>query len=552
MFDYKRNLKLNTLKLSILPFLIMTTVLIGVVFMSCVQNTQKVKYGTFPNTVVENATINDEYRDLAEILKKEAIDEFMNNICKIPRPSGHVEKIREYLYNWGVSNNFTTKIDTSGCVYMDVPASKGFEDYPNVIMQAHMDMVAANVDKSVDMTKTPIDLVYDEETGNIHSKDYKTSIGADDAQGIVAIMSIAKSDKVKHGPLRLLFTYDEETTMQGAKNLSPEILNADYIFNLDRSYAGTTVYSSSGSIKLSLEKNYKMAPVANRNLMTIEISGLKGGHSGIDIVKSRANAIMFERNILNALKQSSIDFDLVELSGGSSPNSIPEQSEMVLLIEPSSKEKIEEIVSECKQQLKTNFSGEEDVNVEIEVTENTNKLAFDKPSTNEILEVLNMFNDGIIEEDPDNKEVPISSNNLGVVSIKNGEVSLKDQIRSTKEEVLNELDAKLFALQNQKGFSYTVQNRYPTWPGSKDSKLIELICDAYKNVANLEAQKMAIHAGLECSFFHIKKPTAEIVCFGSDVEDEHAVTETFHTKSYAKHLAVLIYTLENINSINNK
>lgn len=539
--------KLTLKSFSIIFVTILIALSIELCTTACTQ-TNKIIPNEFPNKTAENAKIDSKYNDLAQDLTEEGINEFINNISKIPHQSGHVEQIREYLYNWGKSNNLETNIDVSGCVYMDVPASQGFENYPNVILQSHMDMVAINVDKSVDMATTPLDLVYDKDSGKIYSRDNKTSIGADDGEGIITMLSIAKSNKVKHGPLRLIFTYDEETTMQGAKNISDDVLNSDYIINIDNSYTGSVIYSSAGSIKSSISKSYSLSPVNNKCLVSLNIENLKGGHSGDDITKPRVNAICYERDILNKLKEINVKYNIVNFSGGTVANSIPDHCKLEILVDDNDVEKVESAANEQKEQLKKAKTDENDFDVKIEKNEKTSTDAFDEASTNEIVDVINIYPEGVIKENPDNKDVPIASNNIGVIKCKDGNVEIADQCRSSEEEYLDKINDDLTKIQNEKHYTYTINNKYPSWPGNKDSKLIQLAKDSYKNTANIEADVAAIHAGLECSFFHIKKPSAQIVSIGGDVQHEHAVTETFYTKSFPAHMASVLYLLENINS----
>ena len=329
----------------ILTSLICCLALSCVILVSC-ESTPQVKESEFPNTVAENCTVDAKYKAAAEEMSQFTINEFKDNISKISRKSGNVDEILTYVYNWGISHNVKTTKDKSGCVYYDVPATAGCENYPTIILQAHTDMVHTTADPSIDLATTPIDIVIDEDTGGMHSRDYKTNIGADDAEGMTALMILSTNTKYKHGPLRMLFTYDEETTMQGAIDLSPEVLSPEYLLNVDGGPVGSACISSAGIIKTEFSKNFPKCNQSANTQLDISISGLAGGHSGLDIAKSRTSANKLLADLLKKVTDQNIDIQLTEINGGEAANIIASKANFSILVDSSNVDQVKQIINE--------------------------------------------------------------------------------------------------------------------------------------------------------------------------------------------------------------
>lgn len=235
-------------------------------------------------------------------------------------------------------------IDQSGCVYWDVPATPGCENYPNIILQAHTDMVHTTNDKSIDMNTTPIDIVFDESINALHSKDYKTNIGADDGEGIVTLMALSENKNFKHGPLRMLCTYDEEITMEGVIRLSPEVLNANYLLNVDAGPVGSAIISSAGIMRVSFNSQYQLTGSDKNTVLEVELNDLAGGHSGVDIAKNRLCANVCMSQILQKLVTENIEFNLISMNGGEGPNIISSKAYFSIAINESDVENVKNII----------------------------------------------------------------------------------------------------------------------------------------------------------------------------------------------------------------
>lgn len=533
--------------IAILPVLL----LIGFTMYACTNVNSFPKISStpeYPNTIAENAKISDEYKDRAEKMSKDAVDEFLSHITKVPRGSENCDAIYDYLINWGNSNNFKVYKDSSGCVYMDVPASSGLENYPKIILQAHVDMVAVSSDPSIDMKTTPIDTIYDKEKGLIYSKDKKTTIGADDGEGIITLMEIATAKDVSHGPLRLLFTFDEETTMVGAQSVSPEVIDSDYLINVDASQVGHVYVSCSGAIKTELSKNYNTENI-KQNVFDVKINNLIGGHSGADITKNRANALALTREIIKALVEKNIEFNLVSINGGKMVNAIATDSKLKIAFSGENKDKVKETIEQCFKDFKQNYKEDENANYVIEDLGEQNVSSISFNDSKEILDVLSAIPQGVVKMNDEYEGVPLTSSNIGTITLDNGRVEISSSMRSSDEDALKNMDQKLSQIGKEKSYEYKIDFGFPAWPKNADTSFTDLILKAYKEVCGFEGTDIVTHGGLECSMFLQKNANLKMISIGADVDNEHSVTETFYTKSLPAHFASCMYVLEHINTL---
>lgn len=524
--------------------LVIALILSASIFSAC-SSQAKIEEGKFPNTVAENANISPEYKQIAEELKDFTIAEFMDNIAKIPRKSGDVEQITNYVYNFGIKNNIATTKDQSGCVYYDIPATESCENYPLTILQAHMDMVHSTADPSIDMSKAPIDLVYDQDQGLIQSRDLKTNIGADDAEGMTALMGLAINKNYKHGPLRMLFTYDEETTMQGAIKLSPEVLNATYLINVDSGPVGTMCISSAGILKAEITKNYTTSSDDSEVLKT-EIKGLKGGHSGIEITQDRLSANEAVAKICKKLKDNNIVFKFVSIDGGEASNIISKSAEFTIQINSADFQNVQNLMKGEFDSLVSSHSQEDSANIDFSTLPKAKVKTLSVNDSLQLVDILNDMPQGVKAMDKQFTDKASVSSNIGTVELKDGKLKIIVHCRSNVESGNNDYD-ELFKQAEQKySVKYTVVNRYNGWESNKDSKLITQFSDAMKNTCHFEGCTYMTHGGLECSRFLEKNPNLQMIAIGMDVSDEHNVTEALHTKSIPAFYASLVNFLEKL------
>lgn len=534
-------------RISITTAIVIFTVL-ACVFCSCNTESKKIIPDTFPNTVAENAIISDEFKDVSLDLSNQAIDLFLNEITKIPHPSGNIDQIRKYLVDWGYSHGLSTNVDKSGSVYIDVPASSGQENSPKVILQSHIDMVGVSTDENIDMKFTSLDTVYDKENGQIYTRDHKTTLGADDGEGIVTLLAIASNKNVVHGPLRLLFTYDEETTMQGAKDLSPNVLDSNYVINVDWSNVGVIIKSSSGSFMPKITVPHKTVQNTKDNIMHVKINGFVGGHSGVDITKNRSNANVVLFKSMYELLNNDIAFNMVYFKGGTASNAISTFAETKIAINSQDFDKASDLI---KNYFNSTIKDSDDKDAKIETTKDlgTNVKCFTDEDNALLFERGSQFTQGVIKMNENYSGIPFTSSNLGYVLIENGTTNIWDSFRSTDNNVLNDYINAVARIVEESGGTKDFTAITPAWEESKEGKFASLMLEAYKEVCGFEGITNVTHGALENSWLAIKNPNAEIISIGADVKDEHAPTETMFTKSLPAHFASILYVLKNISSI---
>lgn len=410
-------------------------------------------------------------------------------------------------------------------------------------------MVHTSADPSIDMNTTPVDIVFDEELNALHSRDYKTNIGADDAEGMVALMALATNKNYSHGPLRMLFTYDEETTMEGAIKVSPEVINAKYLINIDGGPVGGAETSSAGIIKVEITDNYQLEASKLDKKLDVNINGLYGGHSGVDIAKNRmsANVVLIES--LKKLISEGVDFQIVNLSGGNATNAIPSYANFTILVKDSDAQKAQDLITEVFNSQKEGKKDDKDANIEIEASNRGDEKALSVAETKNLVELLGDMPHGCRETDKNDKTKPTVSSNLGIIKLENGQLKIVVHSRSNINGKNEELDQQLKETCKKHEATYTVVNWYQPWEKNKDTRINDLYMKSFRNVCDVEPVEYTTHAGLECSRFLEKNPDLNMLCLGMDVANEHMVSECLYTKSMPLFFASLINLLENAHEL---
>lgn len=539
-------------KIFIICCVTLFTALSIMIVLSCSQQTNK-HDKLYPNTIAENAKISDEYNDICQTISNTAIEEF-KGLTKIPRESGNMDGIRNYIINWAKTNNINAILDPSGCIYIDVAATPGKDNFKNIIIQGHMDMVINTSEdyKNFDAKTSPIEWTLNEETGEMHSKDYKTNIGADDGMGLGLCMAIAKHQSdFEHGPIRLLFTYDEETTFEGAKAINADVLDANYLINFDFDWVGECVIGCSGSIVINFDKKYATtAPTekgASENL-TIKLDNLKGGHSGSDINKPRTNASSIIIRYLEELQNNTIHFRIASIDCGEANNMIADSFTLTLNINKKHEENAKNIFNNIADKIKEEFPEDNEFTYQIDVSEAGGSFP-SKQDSDKILDVLKTIPSGVIEKK--SEDDIITSCNLGVIKLENGILHCDALFRSSNNDVLKE-EAKTISndLKDKKiQIEIKDEDIDAAW-SPEETSLSKMYTKSMKDVCNIPSYIINIHSGLEVSALKIKKPDMQCISIGGDVKDEHMLTETLYTKSFPVSILPIIYILEHANELN--
>ena len=533
------------------------------------KNLPKVKKFEYPNNVSNNAaknSLSEEYNKSAHDLSELFIKEFLD-LCKVPHTSGYLGKFRKYLTSWVIEANknglnLESKIDKAGNVIIDVPASEGknkkgvaYKDYPNVIYQAHLDMVAAAeknyrrcgiTGKAWIHQKDPVPAVYDKEKGIISTQG-KCTLGADDGFGIATCLAIAKNKDICHGPLRFIFTTDEETSLYGAKNLDVKDLDAKYIINLDSTYTGAVLSSSAGGFSCVINKAYELVPSPDdASMIVLRCGGLLGGHSAIDIERDRGTTFEIARDILKEVYKRGIQCGFHKLKIGRKVNALSQTMKLCLIFHNEDIKTVKQIVDDVMKETSKRVSDGDYLDYSCDDYPAYKSPTISFENSKKIAQVLFSLPQGIIEQDG---ETLIQTNNVGVVDIKEG-IFKCELLYRVIEESIGKAALDHF---KQIGKKYNVdvffKEAFYSLPKIKNNVLNDLVLESYEKACGIEGFTFDMHAGNECGCLHNHVPNAYIASLGLDVDKEHTPDEVLYTESIPTFMASLLYVMENIYKI---
>jgi dipeptidase D len=444
-------------------------------------------------------------------------------ISQIPRASKQEERIRLYLRNFAGQNNLSFKEDRVGNIVIKIPPKPGFEKSPITILQSHIDMVCEkNKDTEHDFNNDPIKLVRD---GDWIKAD-GTTLGADNGIGAAAGLAIATDNDFNHGHLELLFTVDEETGLTGANNLEHGFVEGKYLLNLDTEEDGFFYVGCAGGMDTVGIFNIELTKIADGwTPYTLFISGLKGGHSGINISDKRANAIKLLGLLLNKLKV--VDYYLANISGGSKRNAIAREAEAVIFIRNEYEAVIREHINAFALESVLEFkSTDRDLKISFERYDNDfSKDAFTKEFGDKIINVILAIPHGVISMSPQIAGLVETSTNLATVVIENNEIKIGTSQRSSIESAKKNIAASVKSVFDLVNAKVIVGDGYPGWQPNLDSNLLKLSKKVFKEMFGRNPELKAVHAGLECGILGDKYPGMEMISFGPTIEGAHSPDE---------------------------
>lgn len=472
-------------------------------------------------------------KEAIEGLEPKIIWEQFYGITQIPRPSKKEEKIIEYVKGWAGEHNFAFDEDAVGNLVIHIPATEGHENAPVTVIQGHMDMVCEkNKGTEHDFENDPIKLIRDGEWLTADG----TTLGADNGIGVAAGFAAALDPEVIHGPLELLCTVDEETGLTGANNLQPGFIKGDTLLNLDSEEDGAFYVGCSGGqdtiglYDIPWQKNKKKKYAAYELMIT----GLKGGHSGLDVANGRANAIILLAKLLNRCE--GIKFRIASIAGGSKRNAIPREAEAVLLVKVDDVQKfkviIDQFVSDTLLEFAKNDGG---LKVTFEPKEGSYDEYFRKDFGKLIIDTLLALPHGIIAMSEDIEGLVETSTNLATVEIAENLLrvgtSQRSSIESAKVDIANKVSA-VFKLSGADEIEFG--DGYPGWQPNMDSELLKTGKRIFTEMYNKDPEIKAIHAGLECGILGDKFPGLDMISFGPTIHGAHSPDERLNIADVGK------------------
>lgn len=464
-------------------------------------------------------------------------------LTRIPRPSKHEEKAVEYLYNFGKSHGLETIKDEVGNIIIRKEATKGMEHLKGVVLQGHIDMVPQkNADKVHDFEKDPIETIVD---GDWLKAD-GTTLGADNGVGVAMGLAVLESDDIKHGPIELLVTIDEETGMTGANALKPGILKGDILINLDSETEGELYIGCAGGLDATAEIPYRTEAVKEGyEPVVIRVSGASGGHSGMEIILYRANANkVLARAVLPLLRDYGVK--LAEIEGGNMRNAIPREAFAKVLVPEAKVAEVKAYVAELETLVRSEYSATDpQLKLAVEAAELPGECFLDEDALR-CLRALLAAPEGVERMSDQMEGLVETSNNTAIVRAENGVFSVKSLMRSSVDSAKDLLAERMRSVYELAGGRVIFSGGYSGWAPNAASPILHTMKKVYADKFGKEPAVMAIHAGLECGILSGAYPHWDMVSCGPTLKSPHSPDERVNIPSVAKCWDFLLATLENI------
>lgn len=475
-------------------------------------------------------------------LKPEGIWRNFDALTQVPRPSGHLEKVQQFLLDFAKKAGVEAFKDPAGNIVMRKPATPGYENRKTALLQAHMDMVPQkSPDSDHNFETDPIQTYI--EDGWVHAQG--TTLGSDDGIGVAAIMAVMEDKELKHGPVEALITADEETGMYGANDLPEGELQGDILMNLDSETWGKFVIGSAGGIDINATLGYKEVENTETAAVKVTLKGLRGGHSGLEINEGRANANkQMVRLVREAIEKCGAR--LATWHGGNMRNAIPFKAEVVLALPKENVEGLKKMVAGCREAIEDEFKTIES-NVEFFVEDAAApQTLLPVEIQDNLVDAIYACHDGVIRMIPTYPEVVETSSNLAIIDIENGLATIKILARSSREDMKQYIVNTLQSCFNMAGMKVETSGSYGGWDPNPDSEILNLLKKIYKEQTGKDAVVQADHAGLECSVILGKYPHMDVVSFGPTLRSPHTTGERFEIATAEPFWNLLKQALEEI------
>ena len=443
-------------------------------------------------------------------------------LTQVPRPSGHLEKIQQFLLDFGKQVGVEAFKDPAENIVFRKPATPGMENRKGVILQAHMDMVPQ---------KTP-DSPHHFETDAIQPwidgewvKATNTTLGADNGLGVAAIMAVMEDKSLVHGPVEALITADEETHMVGVNNLPSGELHGDILLNLDTELWGEFVLGSAGGVDVTATLDYQEVDTDPTDAaVKVTLQGLRGGHSGLEIQEGRGNANkMMVRFVREAIEET--EARLASWHGGNMRNAIPFKAEVVLTLPKENVEALKELAADWLADFQEEYAPiEKNIQLTVEDVATPAKQVPVELQDN-LINVIYACHNGVFRMIPHYLDVVETSSNLAIIDIAEGKTAMKILVRSSREDMKENLVKTLESCFNMAGMKVEATGDYAGWDPNPDSEILGLLLKEYKELFGKAGVVQVVHAGLECSVILGKYPHLDVVSLGPTLESPHTTTE---------------------------
>ncbi|MBN1950916.1 MAG: aminoacyl-histidine dipeptidase [Bacteroidales bacterium] len=475
-------------------------------------------------------------------LSPENIWKHFYELTQIPRPSGHEAAVIAYLAEFAKTNGLEHLVDDTGNLIIKKAAATGREGASTVILQTHVDMVPQkNSDKVHDFVKDPIEAIIDGDWVRAN----ETTLGADNGMGIAATLAVLESGAVSHGPLEALFTISEETGMDGAFGLKPGILKGTVLLNLDSEEEGELFIGCAGGVDVNIDATYKTVASEKNTARLVRVSGLKGGHSGLDINLGRANANLVLVDLARSLA-SDLDISVQSLKGGNLRNAIPREAELVIYFAAGETGIFEASFREHTERIKKNFA-EADGGMKFELSEVTGSgVVMDAGDQKKIFKLLAECPVGVISMSEQMPGIVQTSNNMSILVIDQGKLELKMLLRSSSDAEKDSYAKKILEMFEAAQSQTSLSGAYPGWLPDNQSAVLAKARESYRRLFGREPKVQVIHAGLECGIIGGIYPGLDMISFGPTIKYPHSPDEKVLIPSVGKFWDFLKELLESV------
>ncbi len=475
-------------------------------------------------------------------LQPEPVWKHFDKLAAIPRASTKEAAARDYVRTVATKLGLESVQDKVGNLVVRKPARPGREAAPMALLQGHLDMVCEKNEGTVhNFDVDPIKII---RVGEWLKAD-GTTLGSDNGVGVAAALAVMESDNIAHGPLEFVFTIDEETGLTGAAEFPGGLLKSKYFLNLDNEEIGTICIGCSGGIKTMARRKVGLHPAGAGSAWRIKVSGLKGGHSGVDIHQGRGNALRILGGVLQVLLDR-LPVEVAEINGGSAQNAIPREAAAVVLLDPSRESDLKSQVAAAEAGYKAELGGfDSGLQITVEKAERPTRV-FDANDAKQTVALLASLHHGVLAMSPDVAELVQTSTNLAVVTTKGDAVEIVTSQRSAIESSMLAAARMVATVCKMAGFEVEHAGKYPGWKPEPNSDIVRKLQEVHKKLFGEPAKLIAMHAGLECGVIGEKYPGMQMASFGPTIESPHSPNERVQIASVEKFWNYLKLVLENL------
>jgi dipeptidase D len=463
-------------------------------------------------------------------------------LTHIPRPSTKEAAARDYVLGLAKKHNLEVSSDKVGNLVIRKPARAGRENAVPALLQGHLDMVCEKNEGNPFNFDT--DAIRVKRDGDWLRAD-ATTLGADNGVGVAAALSVMESTDINHGPLEFVYTIDEETGLTGAAEFPGGMLKSKYFLNLDNEETGTLCIGCSGGLNTTARRKVTLQPAKSGTAFRIKVSGLKGGHSGVDIHQGRGNALRVLGRVIQMLLEKT-GVQVADFKGGSARNAIPREASATVIVDSAKAHELKKLVSTAEAEMLTDF-GAFDPGLKISVgSADAPAKVLDAKDAQVTADLLSSMPHGVLAMSPDIPGLVQTSTNLAIINTKDGEIEISTSQRSAIRPSILAAGKMVATFCRLAGFEAESGGGYPGWKPEPQSDIVKKHQEVAKKVLGQEMKLIAMHAGLECGVIGEKYPGMQMISFGPTIVDPHSPNERVQistVESFWKYLKAVLEAL---------